>query len=102
MAYKAGVLKVDGDLTHKRFSMQVKLWTEMIQSALQRNDLPISSFPLECLYNFEVHHLLEVSLAYEKTLLPEFSASSRGASQLEILLRKCSLHAGKPSMGLSI
>jgi len=31
MAYKAGVLKVDGNLTHKRFSMQVKLWTEMIQ-----------------------------------------------------------------------
>ena len=96
MAYKAGVLKVDGDLTHERFSMQVKLWTEMIQSALERNDLSISSFPLECLYNFEVHRLLEVSLAYEKTLLPEFSASLRGATQLEAEFAKwrfCSVNA---------
>jgi len=48
------------------------------------------------LYNFEVHRLLEVSLAYEKTLLPEFSASLRGATQLEAEFAKwrfCSVNA---------
>ena len=96
VAYKAGVLHVDGDLTQKRFSMQIILWTKMIQSALQNKDVPISSFPIECLYDFEVHRLLEVSLAYEKTLLPEFSASSRGATELEAEFAKwrfCSVNA---------
>jgi hypothetical protein len=41
-----------------------------------------ADLPLECLYSFEVGRLLEVSLAYEQSLLPKFFNSKDGASNL--------------------
>jgi hypothetical protein len=59
-----------------------------IQFALEEKDIPITNLPLECLYQFEIDHLLEVSLAYEKALLPDFFGSSKGVDDLEYQFAK--------------
>ena len=82
-AYSAGKLHFDDTKSRKKFSEQILLWMEMIHSALQKRKIPITNLPLECLYQFEIDRLLEVSLAYEKALLPGFFASSKGADNLE-------------------
>ena len=82
-AYSAGKLHFDDTKSRKKFSEQILLWMEMIHSALQKRKIPITTLPLECLYQFEIDRLLEVSLAYEKALLPGFFASSKGADNLE-------------------
>jgi len=79
-AYHRGVLHFEG--TAKKFRTQIKLWIDMIESALAKNGKTISDLPIECLYDFEIQRLLEVSLAYEKILLPEFYASVEGASEM--------------------
>ena len=82
-AYSAGRLHFDDTKNRKKFSEQILLWMEMIHSALRKRKIPITTLPLECLYQFEIDRLLEVSLAYEKALLPGFFASSKGAANLE-------------------
>ena len=82
-AYTAGMLHFDDTKSRNRFSGQILLWMDMIHSALQKMKIPIASLPMECLYQFEIDRLLEVSLAYEKALLPGFFASSNGADTLE-------------------
>jgi hypothetical protein len=82
-AYSAGKLHFDDTKSRKIFSEQILLWMDMIHSALQKMKIPIASLPMECLYQFEIDRLLEVSLAYEKALLPRFFASSKGADNLE-------------------
>jgi hypothetical protein len=82
-AYTAGRLHFDDIQPKKKFSKQIILWMDMIHSALQKKKIPIANLPMECLYQFEIDRLLEVSLAYEKALLPGFFASSNGADNLE-------------------
>ena len=54
----------------------------MIHSTLEAEHIHLSELPVECLYRFEVDRLLEVSLAYEKSLLPDFFESELGANDL--------------------
>jgi len=84
-ANSAGRLHFDYTNTKSRqkVSEQIFLWVEMIHSALQKRKILITSLPLECLNQYEINRLLEVSLAYEKALLPRFFASSKGADDLE-------------------
>eukprot|EP00804_Cyclotella_cryptica_P022621 CCRYP_009500-RA/>CCRYP_009500-RA protein AED:0.28 eAED:0.28 QI:1468/1/1/1/0.6/0.5/6/139/1106 len=97
-AYKAGRLQVDSALLSKDFKSQIRLWIQMVESAFEKNATLIYDLPIECLYTFEVERLLEVSLAYERILLPAFYDSSRGASDLVQEFRNwhfCSVHAEK-------
>ena len=81
--YTAGRLQFDDTRSKKKFVQQVLLWIEMVHSALQERKLSITDLPEECLYQFEIDRLLEVSLAYEKAILPEFFRSSKGADGLQ-------------------
>ncbi len=82
-AFEAGRLHFDQSLSRKKFTKQILMWMEMIHSALQSKDTPITDLPKECLYQFEIDRLLEVSLAYEKALLPGYFDSPRGAEDLK-------------------
>ena len=82
-AYKAGRLSFDGIKSKKRFKKQVLLWKDMVISAFSDRNRSFANLPTECLYQFEIDRLLEVSLAYEKSLLPDFFASLHGASNLK-------------------
>ena len=82
-AYTAGRLHFDDTQSRKKFLKQILLWIDMVHSALQERKISIADLPIECLYQFEIDRLLEVSLAYEKALLPGFFASSKGAPHLE-------------------
>jgi hypothetical protein len=64
------------------FHGQVKHWSRMIRSRLEDSSFLFEDLPIECLEDFEVHRLLQVSLAYEKSLLPEFFSSAKGEAEL--------------------
>jgi len=81
--YMAGRLRFDGARSKKKFVKQVLLWIKMVHSALQDGKLSVTDLPVECLYQFEIDRLLQVSLAYEKALLPDFFSSSKGADDLK-------------------
>ena len=66
---------------------QISLWMDMIAQSLEDKDLGISDLPIECLYPFESKLLLQVSLEYEKDLVPEFF-SSNGSNGLEREFKK--------------
>lgn len=86
-AYMKGILKPKDESTG--FHAQVLRWAKMVQSRLERSsDLTFDDLPIECLEDFEMQRLLQVSLAYEKTLLPDFFASVKG----EIGLRQDFAH----------
>ncbi|KAL7516426.1 hypothetical protein ACHAWX_001984 [Stephanocyclus meneghinianus] len=78
-AYKTGRLNND-----KSSNIQplISRWIQMVQMNLKQNGSSLTNLPIECLYEFEVDRLLEVSLAYEKRLLPEFYESSNGKAAL--------------------
>jgi len=64
-------LKFDG--ANDQFSSQVLLWAGMVHSALIQSDkYTFADLPIECLYPFEVDLLRDVSLSYEKLLMPNF------------------------------
>lgn len=81
-AYLGGRLSFDTSLPRKKFMQQISLWIEMMAVALKKEDVLVENLPIECLYNYEKRRLLEASLAYEKSLLPEFYASPLGAQNL--------------------
>ena len=88
-AYSKGRLKLRATIMDRpTFLRQLSLWMEMIDHALEQKGILVSDFPFECLYPFEVNRLLEVSLEYEKHLLPDFFASPRGRGALEREFRK--------------
>ena len=79
-----------------QFSEQLELWTDMIRYALKENNIRITDLPKECLYDFEIARLLEVSLRYEEILLPEFYASIKGERDLRAKFASwsfCSINA---------
>ena len=82
-AYIGDKLSFDASQPRKIFASQILLWIEMVSLALQENNIPIEHLPIECLYTYERRRLLEASLAYEKSLLPDFFASPRGARNLK-------------------
>lgn len=81
--YMADQLYFDETQGKKKFVEQVMLWINMVHSALQEKNLSVTDLPVECLYQFEIDRLLEVSLAYERALLPGFFGSSKGADNLK-------------------
>jgi hypothetical protein len=78
-AYKDSRLQLDNDLSSEDFSVQIRIWVQKIETAFELSDLLVTDLPVECLYEFEVERLLEVSLAYEKLLQPAFYDSPGGA-----------------------
>jgi hypothetical protein len=64
------------------FHSQVKHWAKAIRSKLNHSTLSFSDLPIECLEDFEMQRLLQVSLSYERALLPDFFASDMGESDL--------------------
>ena len=54
----------------------------MIRSALEKRKVSVEDLPWECLHDFETNRLLQVSLAYEQSMLPVFYASSKGNETL--------------------
>jgi hypothetical protein len=71
----------DPDLPKEDIPLQLLLWVNQVQNALEHSG-KLVELPVECLYSFEVGRLLEVSLAYEKSLLPIFYDSMSGATDL--------------------
>ena len=55
----------------------------MVRTALEERAISAEEFPFECLHGFENLRLQEVSLAYEKSMLPMFFASPRGENNLK-------------------
>ncbi|KAL3916503.1 MAG: hypothetical protein SGILL_005147 [Bacillariaceae sp.] len=80
-AYMKGKLQAP-DAGSSGFHSQVQHWANMIQSRLENSKFSFDDLPVECLEDFEMQRLLQVSLAYERDLLPEFFASSNGESIL--------------------
>ncbi|KAL3914578.1 MAG: hypothetical protein SGARI_000049 [Bacillariaceae sp.] len=80
-AYMKGKLSAPGAGT-SGFHSQVQHWAHMIESRLEESKFTFDDLPVECLEDFEMQRLLQVSLAYEQDLLPQFFASSMGESQL--------------------
>jgi hypothetical protein len=65
------------------FHAQVKRWSKLLKERLERSEtFSFDDLPVECLEDFELHRLLQVSLAYEKTLLPDYFASPQGEPEL--------------------
>lgn len=82
-AVKAGRLRADESSRSNDVPLQLRLWVQQVYSAFKQSTITsLTDLPIECLYNFEVNRLLEVSLAYEKSLLPAFYESSNGAAGL--------------------
>jgi len=82
-AYKSGKIRSDSNMSSKDIPSQLRLWVDEVRNAFQQSDdLSENDISIECLYDFEVDRLLEVSLAYEKILLPAFYDSPNGASNL--------------------
>jgi len=81
--YMEGRLQFDDTQSNKKFATQILLWIKMIHSALQERKFSVTDFPVECLYQFEIDKLLEVSFAYEKALLPGFFGSYKGADGMK-------------------
>lgn len=81
-AVKSGRLHADPNLRSDDFPMQLGLWIQQVHKAFNQSGVLVADLPLECLYSFEVGRLLEVSLAYEQSLLPKFFNSKDGASNL--------------------
>lgn len=81
-AYEAGRLSLDGLKSKNRFKQQVLLWHDMVLSAFSNKKKSVANLPTECLYQFEIDRLLQVSLVYEKLLLPGFFVGSKGKSNL--------------------
>lgn len=82
-AYSSSRLQLDGANNDERLSEQLLLWKDMLLNAIKKKKVHVSSFPKECLTQFEIDRLLEVSLAYEKALIPAFFASSKGGQHME-------------------
>ena len=60
--------------------------------------MTVKDLPFECLDDFETLRLLQVSLAYEQSLLPMFFASPKGERNLRDLFSKwrfCSVHTNE-------
>ena len=79
-AYHKDILKFEGNPI--QFHEQVQVWTVMLEAKMKEKGRTSKHLPLECLYQFEIDRLLEVSLAYEKALLPEFYYSDIGGDGL--------------------
>ena len=83
-AYGTGKLKSSQDLSSgKERANQIQLWIGMIKEALEEKRLTIEDLPFECLYDFESRRLLQVSLAYEKSMLPMFYESVNGEEDMK-------------------
>jgi len=84
-AFAVGKLKMEVENLSegKRRGRQFQLWIEMVRNALEERAISAEDFPFECLYEFENRRLQEVSLAYEKSMLPMFFASPRGENNLK-------------------
>lgn len=82
-AYFSGRLSFDLSQPQKKFASQISLWKEMIAIALRESNVSVEHLPTECLYKYERARLLEASLAYEKSMLPDFFASPKGAPKLK-------------------
>ncbi|KAL7513920.1 hypothetical protein ACHAXN_012541 [Cyclotella atomus] len=79
---KSGRLHADPNLHSDDVPLQLDLWIQQVRNAFNQSGTLAADLPLECLYNFEVGRLLEVSLAYELSLLPKFYNSTAGAPNL--------------------
>ena len=81
-AYTKKILKTEAVRTKEIFHRQRTLWNGMAKNALENTNTLVEDLPLECLYSFEKRRLLEVSLTYEKRMLPGFFATPRGEEDL--------------------
>merc|ERR1712194_281509 len=97
-AVAVGRLEANDVYTEKRRSDQISLWVEMFRSALDERNVTVEDLPFECLYDFETRLLLQVSIAYEQSMLPIFFASSKGEKDLRNTFsewRFCSVDASE-------
>jgi len=80
-----GKLKMDAENFNvgKRRASQFQLWIDMVRTALEEKEITADDFPFQCLYEFENRRLLQVSLAYEKSMLPMFFASPKGETAMK-------------------
>ncbi|KAG7340740.1 hypothetical protein IV203_024283 [Nitzschia inconspicua] len=81
-AYMRGKFQLPSTADSGGFHSQVIHWAKVIRSNLDQSNHTFSDLPVECLEDFEMQRLLQVSLAYERSLLPEFFASPKGELDL--------------------
>jgi len=81
-AFASGRLQGKNLHTVQRRSDQIRLWIEMVRSALHKRNVTVEDIPFECLYDFETRLLLQVSLAYEESMLPIFFNTLKGERHL--------------------
>merc|ERR1712232_549948 len=81
-AFVAGKLQANDIKTPDRKIKQIHLWIEMVRTSLFKRNIKIENLPFECLRDFETIRLLQVSLAYEQSMLPMFFASPKGERDL--------------------
>ena len=78
-AVKARRLQGDSKLSGDDIQYKLRFWAQHLHDNVKNIT---KDLPLECLFKFETTRLLEVSLAYEKSLLPAFYDSPNGAADL--------------------
>ena len=79
-AVKTGRLRDSSGLSSDNIiRFQLRSWAQHVHETLKNST---KDLPIECLFNFESDRLLEVSLAYEKSLIPAFYHSPNGAADL--------------------
>ena len=82
-AYGVGKLNSPGFNSGKERADQFQAWITMTQQAMEDKDMTVEDLPFECLYDFEGRRLLQVSLEYEKSMLPKFFESVEGEEDMK-------------------
>jgi hypothetical protein len=82
-AYGVGKLNSPGFNSGKERADQFQAWITMTQQAMEDKDMTVEDLPFECLYDFEGRRLLQVSLEYEKSMLPKFFESVGGEEDMK-------------------